>query len=217
MISDVDVTFAPKTKFPIVSWRESRGAFAPEAFGKASITCSIKRDAEGVLYFVARGTVREGSYEEGRQWTKLKGFKPVPAERLYTSPHRRAELEQLLRHTKTGSMLLQDHAFVVLADFEGESSIHVNCAVGSKVELDKLALLLSNTFANPDLYFDAELRTKFGIEVGYDWPKGDDSVPYYAPESVRERSTTVWTEIFGWLGAIVVVAGAGAAWWWLFF
>src|SRR5262245_16425510 len=101
--------------FPIVRWTESRGAHSPEAFGNASVECCIRKHKDTrELLFVARGTVRNGTYEEGRPWKDIKGFTAVAADSLYHSPLEREMLSRLLQRSPSAAILVRDHAIVVL-------------------------------------------------------------------------------------------------------
>ena len=54
--------------FPVVTWEEDRNLMAPGGIGRVRVSCFIRPDAEGVLQFVAVGSVRHGAFEEARPW-----------------------------------------------------------------------------------------------------------------------------------------------------
>ena len=76
---------------PVVSWVEDRNLFAPGSGGPARVTCFIRPDEEGVLQFVAAGSVRHGNSwrrgpgsgwslsSEARRITLLFGARPGSA------------------------------------------------------------------------------------------------------------------------------------------
>lgn len=129
------------------------------------------RWGQGHLLFVARGSVRHGSFEEGKPWEHLRSFSVHSAESLYYS---RSELQarQQLSGKGLGSRLLWgDGAQVLLAELGGYGALHVNCAEAAPVDIDRLHLTLTQQFIGRQHELVASL-----CKDAFVWPIEDDRV-----------------------------------------
>ena len=198
--------------FPIVTWSEFRGASAPEGPGMARVECRIMKDAEtGTLLFVARGSKGRGGFEAGKPWEFLNGVSIIAAERLY---YTKAELE-LRRHLAgkgVGSKYLwTDNGQVLLAEFRGDTPLHLNYVEASPDDIDHLHLALLREFVtNKD-----QLVLKL-CKVMFLWPTADDKVVTYDPKRIdakaaaHQRYNLIANVL---IGALVIVAGGALVLW----
>lgn len=217
MIRDVEV-LKDGAGLPIVSWREGRGLHSPEALRLARVECRIMKDKkDGALLFAARGTVREGSFEEAKPWAQLTGFDCKPAHALYNSATDLFLRQKALGKSPTGAIALHDGAQVVLTLFgPTELPIHINCADASPVELQKLQATLRRAF----LEQRDHLIFKHCGNV-FRWPRDDDRVVTYDPLSARWLSThrvgetTRLIDFAAWALALMIGVGIFGTLYWL--
>jgi hypothetical protein len=213
VIRDLDLS-KDAAGFPIVAWTEDRNLASPESMTRARVECRIMKDAKtGILLFVARGTVRHGSFEEGKPWERLHGFSKHSADELY---YTRKQLEY--RHHATSKsagakLALSDGAQVILAEFIDDTALHVNCADASPVDIDRLHVALTREF----LIYKHELVGKI-CRVAFEWPRDDDKVMTYEPGRPSpgpQGKAKSLAEAIGWLVALGVVAAFGIALLWM--
>lgn len=217
MIRDVEV-LKDGAGLPIVAWREGRGLHSPEALRLARVECRIMKDEkDGTLLFAARGSVREGSFEEAKPWAQLTGFDCKPAHTLYNSVTDLFLRQKALEKTPTGALALHDGAQVFLALFgQTELPIHINCAEASPVELQKLQATLRRAF----LEQRDHLIFKHCGNV-FRWPSDDDRVVTYNPLSVGWSSTHLvggkprLINFAAWALALMIGIGIFGALYWL--
>jgi hypothetical protein len=207
MIRDIEIS-RDSAGFPIVAWTEDRNLLSPQAMRRARVECRIMKDAKsGALLFVARGTVRHGSFEEGRSWDRLRGFSTHAADGLYYTK-KQLELRQHAGSKSAGSKLaLIDNAQILLAEFVDETPLHINCADAPPVDIDRLHVALTREFVRNQHELVGTL-----CRVAFHWPAEDDRVPTYHPTppvAPRGRRLRFFGEAIGWIVAIALVAAAG--------
>ena len=210
MIRNLHVTH-DDAGFPIVAWTEDRNLASPEASMRATIECRIMKNAAGVLLFVARGTKRHGSFEEGKPWEQLRGFSRHTAEELYYT-RQQLELHRSFADKSLGrKFALSDGAQVLLAEFDDNLALHVNCADAPPVEIDRLHMTLIHAFIR-----SREELVGHICSTAYEWPLGDDRVGTYDPARPgwTNRQKPV-QEILGWIVAVGLVAALAALMLWL--
>ena len=195
-----------KAGFPVVTWTETRGISAPAGPGTARVECGIMKDAAtGTLLLVARGAKRVGGFEAGKPWQSLRSFSVQAAEGLY---YTKAELDvrRYLANKGLGSKLAwSDGGQVVLADFAGDSPLHLNYAEASPVDLDRLHVALTRAFVGRQ-----ELVAELCRDEMYRWPLTDERVPSYDPDSrggPSERQLRPVVDALLWVLAIAIVGG----------
>ena len=130
---------ADEQGFPVVTWEEDRNLMAPGGIGRVRVACFIRPDADGVLQFVAVGSVRHGAFVEARPWESLVSFKVDTADQHYYAASDRAMLEMLANKSKSGlgRWIITDGAHVMLASFADKNAsvpMHLNCADCAPVE-----------------------------------------------------------------------------------
>jgi hypothetical protein len=134
------------------------------------------KDPAGTLLFVARGTSRQGSFEEGKPWERLRGFSKHNAEELY---YTRQQLE-LLRHFANKSLgtklALSGGAHVLLAEFDDNVALHLNCADATPVEIDRLHVTLIREFIRSREELVGNI-----CSIAFEWRVEDDKVVTYDP------------------------------------
>lgn len=213
MIRDLDVT-TDAAGFPIVSWIETRGLSAPQGPGRARVECRIMKDgATGVLLFVARGAVREGQFEEGKPWEALRGFSLQSADSLYYSRAEQQMRQHLAGKGLASRWVWSDGAQVLLAEFAGDTPLHVNCAEASPVEIDRLHVALTRAF----LTHRDELVARQCREM-FLWPTDDGRVETYDPARKGwpgEKPPSLLMEAVGWTVALTTVVAVGAVLFWM--
>ena len=199
--------------FPIVAWTEDRGFASPGAHGRARVECRIMKDAAGTLLFVARGTSRHGSFEEGKPWERLHGFSKHNAEALYYT-RQQLELHQHFANKKIGTKLaLSDGAHVLLAEFDDNVALHINCADATPVEIDRLHVTLIRAFIRSREELVGNI-----CSVAFEWPVGDDNVVTYDPARPGwpdQQKQGILVDALGWIVALGVVAALAALVLWL--
>ncbi len=204
MIRDLEVSTDP-AGFPIVAWRESRNLASPEAMTRARVECRIMKDATtGVLFFVARGTVRHGSFEEGKPWDRLNGFSQPTADQLYYTKKQLDFRHHLAAKSVGAKLAMSDSAHVLLAEFRDDTALHINCADAPPVEIDRLRVALTREFVirRDELVGDL-------CRVAYEWPISDDKVMTHdsaRPSPRPEGRTKLFVEALGWIVALGIVA-----------
>jgi hypothetical protein len=193
--------------FPVVSWFEDRNIASPEAMRRARVECRIMKDAAtGVLLFVARGTVRHGTFEEGKPWERLRGFSNHSADGLYYTKGQLEARQHLGSKSIGGRMVLSDSAQVLLAEFEDDTALHVNCATASPVDVENLHVALTREFVGNRHILIGSLG-----QNGYRWPVNDDRVMTYDPARKgpdSRQSSKLISEALGWIIALALVGGA---------
>lgn len=188
MISDVTAT-SDDAGFPVVSWIEARRLGDPE-----KIECRIMKTADGELYFVARGAVRLGTFEDGRPWELLQGFAIKSAEGLYQE-HAEGELHRYLdKKNPIFGALLRDGSKVLVAGFRVGMPLHLNCADAPLGQLERLHAVLSEAFIH---------RAKLGLDSGWRCSPDDGRVATYDPARTgwpgKEPSKRFVDRSFPWL------------------
>jgi hypothetical protein len=196
--------------FPIVAWTVDRDAHSPQGVGRARVECRIMKDgATGELLFVARGTVRDpyGKFEEGKPWSRLHGFGEHSAESLYRT---KGEIE-LRRHaikSPLAKWALSDNAVVVLAEFQDDRAIHINCADAPQNDINWLhATLVREFVTNQPVLVGTFSRN------GFTWPVGDDRVMTYDPGRTwwsDQPKPGLVMEALSWAIALGVIGGGFA-------
>ncbi len=191
--------------FPVVSWCEDRNIASPEAMRRARVECRIMKDAtSGILLFVARGTVRHGSFEEGKPWEHLRGFSNHSADGLYYTKEELDVRQHLGGKSIGGKVALSDSAQVLLAEFVDDTPLHVNCATASPVEIGHLHVALTREFVgNQHILVGTICRDAF------QWPVDDDRVLTYDPARTApdNRRHSGLSEALGWIAALALVGG----------
>jgi hypothetical protein len=212
MIRDLQVS-RDGAGFPVVAWTEDRNLASPEAMRRACVECRIMKDrTTGVLLFVARGTVRHGSFEEGKPWQRLRGFSRHTADGLY---YTREQLE--LRHHIAGKGLgaklaLSDSAQVLLAEFVDDTALHLNCADAPPVDIDRLHIALTREFIGNQYELVSNI-----CRIAFEWPIEDDRVLTYDPARAgprNQRKPKLLVEALGWIVALGVVAALAVTVFW---
>jgi hypothetical protein len=213
VIRDFEVT-KDEAGFPIVRWTERRNRSSPEATSQAMVECRVMKEAQtGELLFVARGSVRHGLFEEGRPWERLNGFRHEQAEALY---YTREQLQIRQHVTKKGiaQFVLSDGANVILGEFgEATPPLHINCAEGSPVDINRLHLALIREFITRKEEFVSKI-----CRDPFLWPKDDDRVLTYDPDRTgweESQTANARQEILGWIVAVAIIAALGAVSVWL--
>jgi hypothetical protein len=208
MIRDLQVSY-DAAGFPIVAWTEDRNLASPEAMRRARVECRIMKDKDtGVLLFVARGTVRHGSFEEGKPWERLRAFSTHAADGLYYTKTQ-LELRQHIANKGVGAKLaLSDSAHVIFAEFLDDTALHINCADATPVEIDRLHMVLTREFVGNQPQLVGNI-----CRVAYVWPVGDDSVLTYHPTRSgwsNQRTPGFLMNALEWAVALGLVAGLAA-------
>lgn len=164
--------------FPVVRWSQpSAGA----KDGLAEIECRIvKGPTTGELLFATRGPKPMGAYEEARPWKDLRGFSVKRAQELYPSAAERSMLQTFLQ-TSGGKGPLSNLLFggqdqVMLAEFAGDTRMHLNAVDAAVVDIEPLHLILTQAFVTRQ----RELVSKL-CEEAYRWPISDPRVETYKP------------------------------------
>ena len=203
MIHDLEVA-KDAAGFPGVSWSEDRNIASPEAMRRARVECRIMKDAaSGTLMFVARGTVRHGTFEEGKPWQHLRGFSNASADGLYYTKEQLEARQHLAGKSLGGRVALSDSAQVLRAEFDDDTPLHVNCATAPPVDIERLHLALTREFVgNRSILADSICRD------AYRWPVDDERVITYDParKSPNHRRN-FGSEVVGWIAALVLVGG----------
>jgi hypothetical protein len=193
--------------FPVVSWFEDRNIASPEAMRRARVECRIMKDAAtGVLLFVARGTVRHGTFEEGKPWERLRGFSNHSADGLYYTKEQLEVRQHLGSKSIGGRMALGDSAQVLLAEFVDDTALHVNCATASPVDLEHLHVALTREFVGNQHILVGSL-----CQDSFQWPVDDERVMTYDPARKspdHSQSPRLISEALGWIVALALVGGA---------
>jgi hypothetical protein len=207
MIRDVQIT-EDSAGFPIVTWTEDRNLASPEAMRRARVECRIMKDKDtGDLLFVARGTVRHGSFEEGRPWERLRAFSTQAADLLYSTKAQLVLREHLASKGVGTKMGLTDGAHVLLAEFFNDTALHINCAGATPVEVDRLHLELTRAFIGKRDDLVGRI-----CSVAFEWPLGDDRVMTCDPERTGwsdKRNSGFLVDALEWAVAVAAVAGLG--------
>jgi hypothetical protein len=212
MIRNLHVTH-DDAGFPIVAWTEDRNLASPEAHRRATVECRILKNAAGVLLFVARGTKRHGSFEEGKPWERLRGFSRHTAEELYYTRQQLERLRSFADKSPARKFALSDGAPVLLAEFDDNVALHINCADAPPVEIDRLHMTLIHAFIR-----SRDELVGHVCSVAYEWPAGDDRVVTYdpgRPGSSHQQKSGLLLDALGWIIAVGVVAALGAFVFWL--
>lgn len=165
MIEEISAT-KDAAGFPVVGWTERRG------FGRERIECRIMKTAAGELYFVARGHVRSGQFEEGRPWSMLQGFAIKGAEELYQTNTEQAFRRHYANKGAALSALLRDDGRVLVAGFRVGAPVHLNCADASQAELERLHGILSEAFVH---------GSQIGMVAGWRCAPDDARIEVYDP------------------------------------
>jgi hypothetical protein len=194
--------------FPIVAWTEDRNLASPEAHRPAHVECRVMKNTAGVLLFVARGTKRHGSFEEGKPWERLRGFSRHTADELYYTRHQLERLRSFADKSPGRKFALSDGAQVLLAEFDDNVALHINCAVATPVEIDRLHMTLIHAFIR-----GRDELVGYICSVAYEWPVGDDRVATYDPARPRRtdlQRPAVLQEAVGWIIAVGTVSAVAA-------
>jgi hypothetical protein len=213
MAIKLEKTLKDAQGLPVVTWEEDRNHFAPEGAGCARVTCFLRPDEEGVLQFVAAGSVRHGPFEDARPWELLQTFAKGSADELYYSAEDRALLQTLANKIKgdLGRLPTTDGAQVLLANFLGErlsDPMHINCASCASVDMAVLHDRLRLEFIDrrPVLLQDI-------CDGDYRW--SEDKPPFKA--YVPPPQATVPPRVVRAMDASIVAAfgliGFGLYWW----
>lgn len=202
--------------FPVVSWMEDRDAFSPEGVGRARVECRIMKDGKtGELLFVARGTVRDphGKFEEGKPWARISGFSKHSAENLY----RTKSESEFWRHVTSKNPLtkaaLCDGALVLLAEFEDDAPIHINCADTPQNDIDRLHAALVREFMANQWALVGTLSGNL-----FKWPLGDVRVMTHDPKRTwwpDQPKPSLAMEALNWAMMVGLIGGALAAISWM--
>ena len=169
-ITDITVS-QDKAGFPVVSWTELRGS-GSGPHGRIAVECRIMKDSKsGVLMFVATGPVRHGKFVEGFPWEALGSFSIETAEELYYSKSEASRRQHLATKGLAARWLWGDPGRVLVAQFGGGITMHLNHVDASKVDLEHLHRVLDDQFV---------LRAKNLVgnlcKRAYWWPQSDDKV-----------------------------------------
>jgi hypothetical protein len=196
--------------FPVVTWKEDRNFASPEAMKRARVECRIMKSATtGALLFVARGTVRQGSFEEGKPWERLNGFSQPTADQLYYTK-KQLELRHHFAGKGVGAKLgASDSAHVLLAEFRDDTALHVNCADASPVDIDRLRVTLTREFV-----INREELVGDICHGLYQWPVTDEKIMTYDPARPipgLQGRTKLLLEALGWIVALSIVAALAIA------
>ena len=204
---------ADEQGFPVVTWEEDRNLMAPGGIGRVRVACFIRPDADGVLQFVAVGSVRHGAFVEARPWESLVSFKVDTADQHYYAASDRAMLEMLANKSKSGlgRWIITDGAHVMLASFADKNAsvpMHLNCADCAPVEATLLHDRLHQEFIVKRRYLVNEFC---GGE--FRWPKAKPPFKAYEPTP----QATVPPRMVRAMDASIVAAfgliGFGLYWW----
>ena len=215
MIHDLQVS-KDDAEFPVVAWTEDRDAHSPQGVGRARVECRIMKDgATGELLFVARGTVRDpyGKFEEGKPWARLRGFSEHSAESLYRTKSEIALRKRLASKNPMLEWGLHDNAIVVLAEFQDDRAIHINCADAPQNDLNRLHATLVREFVTNQPVLVGKLSRN-----GSTWPIGDDRVMTYDPGRtwwIDQAKPGLVMEALSWAIALGLIGGGFALISWL--
>lgn len=198
MIENVQVG-SDGAEFPVVSWIEAR-RFA----GREKIECRIMKTATGELYFVARGRVRLGTFEEGRPWQRLQGFAIKSAAELYQDQNEQVLSRHFANKNAVLGGLLHDGSRVLVATFRIGSPMHLNYADAPLAQLERLHGILSESFVHGGAV---------GLAMEWHCAVDDARVETYDPkrpgwpeERSKRRLELVWAWLVN-LGLAVAVLG----------
>lgn len=159
------------------------------------------------MLFVARGSVRHGSFEEGKPWERLRGFSKHHAEGLYYT-REQLELRQNVAKKGIAKLAVSDSANVILGEFVEDTPLHINCADASPVDIERLHVALTREFISSQHETVSAL-----CRVPFHWPKGDDRVMSYDPGRAgwkQSQTPKGLAEALGWIIAVAIIATLGA-------
>jgi hypothetical protein len=200
--------------FPVVTWREHRGPGSPAGTGTFRIECRIAKDlASGMLLFVARGNMRNRTFEAGRPWESLISFGYHSALHRYLTPLELQMREHLLHKTKAGKILMGDGGKALLAEFGQDDFFDVSCPESAQPDLSRLQLVLTREFVNR-----REALIDRHCKIAYRWPKDDNRVVTFDPARRTwpgETPLPGYLDALSWVAAGVIVVGGGALLLWL--
>lgn len=175
-IRNIEVS-ADAAGFPVVRWQESRG-MAQAGAGLIDVECRIMKDShDGTLLFVARGPVRRGEFEEGLPWERLRGFSVHGAEDIYYSRSEASRRHQLAGKGLAARWLWGDPGRVLVAEFQGGATIHVNCVDAAPMDLEPLQRTLEDLFVRRAEDLVAGLCREM-----FRWPVDDARVATYTAQ-----------------------------------
>ncbi len=155
--------------FPWAVWEEDKPS------GKREIVnCFIAEGSSRELLFAADGGVLPQPIYRQRRWEKLVGFRSMPAKELYYSGVENRLRQEFMNKSAALRIMLPDDAVVMLADFADDYPsvpVHINCGIGTQVEINALHGALHRAFI-AERWQVVESLCGGEFKVPDDWDKG---------------------------------------------